>query len=287
MHYSLFVLCSLVASIIAIPSTPRIRHEKRDFLPPGWARHERLPSRQILPMRIALAQNNLDKADEFLMDVSHPDSPNFGKHWTAKQVAEKFAPTQESLDAVSAWLKNSGIAPERVKKSQSLGWLTFDATVDEAENLLETKFYLHKHSLTGKPHVGCSEYSVPDYVQPHVDFITPTVHFDTKIPQAKPLPKRELDDALLEERAPRPQPAVSSTAAAGVPVQSHAAVNVITNPTNGFLPKKGATLDIQSIITELENCNEFIVPDCLRALYLFPPNVAANSKNSYGFVSKS
>ena len=281
---SLWILGALVANVIAAPSAPHVQHEKRDFLPPGWERHEKIASHEVLPMRIALSQSNLDKADEYLMDVSHPESPNFGKHWSAKKVAETFAPSQESFDAVTVWLKNSGIAPERIKKSQSMGWLTLDVTVAEAENLLKTEYYLHRHSLTGKPHVGCSDYSIPDYVQPHVDFITPTVHFDTKIPQAKPLPKQAFDESKLQKRAPEPAPApaVSSTAAAGVPVQSHAAVNVIHSPTNGFLPKKGADINIQNIITELENCNQFIVPDCLRALYLFPPNVAANSKNSYG-----
>jgi len=284
MRSSLLALGALVAGAIAAPSAPHVRHEKRDFLPPGWERHDKIPSHEVLPMRIALAQSNLDKADGFLMDVSHPDSPNFGKHWTAKQVAETFAPSQESFDSVTAWLKHSGIAPERIRKSQSMGWLTFDATVGEAENLLKTEFFLHKHSLTGKPHVGCSEYSVPDDVRPHVDFITPTVHFDTKIPQAKPLPKREFDETMLEMREPEPIPArvASTTAAAGVPVKSHAAVNVIHSPSNGFLPKKGADINIQNIITELRNCNKFIVPDCLRALYRFPPNVAANPKNSYG-----
>lgn len=240
-------------------------------------------------MRFALAQSNLDKADDFLMDVSHPESPNFGKHWTAKQVAETFAPSQESIDAVTAWLKNSGIAPERIKKSQSMGWLTLDATVSEAENLLKTKFFLYKHSLTGKPHVGCSEYSIPEYVQPHVDFITPTVHFDTKIPQAKPLPKREFDKARLEERTPVSATSTASasasvvgTAAVGAPVQSNAAVDVITNPNSGFLPKKGPQINIDNILAELQNCNKFIVPDCLRALYRFPPNFAAKPKNSFG-----
>jgi len=285
MRSSLLVLGALVASTIAAPSSSHVRHEKRDFLPPGWKRHGMIPSHEVLPMRFALSQSNLDKAEDFLMDVSHPDSPNFGKHWTAKQVAETFAPSQASVDAVTAWLKNSGIAPERIRKSQSMGWLTLNATVAEAENLLKTRFFLHKHSLTGKPHIGCSEYSIPDYVQPHVDFITPTVHFDTKIPQAKPLPKREFDETRLENRAPVPAPApATSTAAAGPPVQSKAAVKVITSPNNGFLPKKGANVNMSSIITELANCNKFIVPDCLRALYLFPPNFAANPKNSYGSV---
>ena len=176
-------------------------------------------------MRIALKQSNLDKAEEYLMDVSHPQSPNYGQHWSAKKVAETFAPSQESLDAVTVWLKSSGISPERISRSQSMGWLTFDATVAEAENLLKTEFFLHKH-VTGKPHVGCDDYSVPEFVRPHVDFITPTVHFDTKIPQSR---HQERRDISLEKRA------TPTTAAAGVAVQSKAAVHKITNP-NGKRP---------------------------------------------------
>lgn len=277
MRPNLLALVALVASVIAAPSpTTHILHEKRDAVPFGWERHDTLSSNDVLPMRVALKQNNLDKAEEYLMDVSHPSSPNYGQHWSAKKVAETFAPSRESFDAVTVWLKNSGITPDRISRTQSMGWLTFDATVAEAENLLKTKFFMHKHT-TGKPHVGCDEYSIPEFVQPHVDFITPTVHFDTKIPQGRR--HMEKRDIPLEERD------TPTVAAAGTPVESKAAVKKITSPNGGYLPKKGADINIESIITELENCDEFIVPDCLRALYLFPPNVAANPKNSFGYVN--
>ena len=275
MRLLLFALGALVATVTAAPSSTHVLHEKRDALPFGWERHDRLRSHDVLPMRVALKQSNLDRAEEFLMEVSHPSSPKYGQHWSAKKVAETFAPSPESFDAVNAWLKSSGISPERISRSQSMGWLTFDATVAEAEDLLKTKFFMHKHT-TGKPHVGCDDYYVPEFVQPHVDFITPTVHFDTKIPQGRHMEKR---DVPLEKRA---SPTV---AAAGVPVQSKAAVNKITNPNGGFLPKKGANIDINGILAELQNCNQFIVPDCLRALYLFPPNFAVNSKNSFGYAN--
>ena len=275
MRYTLLTLGALVASVIAAPSTTHVLHEKRDALPFGWERHEKLPSHEVLPMRIGLTQSNLDKAEEFLMEVSHPSSPKYGQHWSSKQVAETFAPSRESFDAVLVWLKSSGISPERISRSQSMGWLTFDATVAEAENLLKTQFFMHKHT-TGKPHVGCDDYSIPEFVQPHIDFITPTVHFDTKIPQAR---HREKRDIPLEKRAP------PTVAAASVPVVSKAAVHKITDPNGGYLPKKGADVDIQSIITELENCDEFIVPDCLRALYRFAPNFVATPGNSFGYVS--
>ena len=216
-------------------------------------------------MRIGLTQGNLDKGYNHLMDVSHPDSPNFGKHWTAQQVAETFAPAQESVEAVTEWLHSSGISADRLSRSQSLGWLVFNATVLEAESLLKTKYYLHHHA-TGKPHVGCDSYHIPEHLKPHIDIITPTVHFDTKVAQAN------------QKRA-----TASATAAAGVPVRTKAALQV-TDPTNGFLPKKGANIDIQELIDELEDCNTHITPNCLRALYRFPPGFTANPRNSYGIV---
>ena len=91
-----------------------------------------------------------------------------------------------SVDAVTDWLIASGVAPDRIGRSQSLGWLQFDATAEEAERLLdnehyEYEHYKYKHRLTGQSHVACSEYSLPKHVQVHIDFNTPTMHFDAGI----------------------------------------------------------------------------------------------------------
>lgn len=229
MHFSFLTIAALAAAASALPSVDHVLHEKRDRLPPGWQYDEKMQGSEVLPMKIALTQSNLDNADEFLMDVSHPDSPNYGKHWTHEQIANKFAPSSESVKTVKEWLASSGIAPERISRSQSLGWLKFDATVAEAESLLKTEYHLYKHE-TGKPHVACSSYNIPKHVMPHVDFITPTVHFDVKIPQAVAKP--------VEKRAP------STTAAAGHPVATKAALG-IGAPSSGSLPKKGAQINIK------------------------------------------
>ncbi|KAL8992304.1 MAG: hypothetical protein Q9169_007203, partial [Polycauliona sp. 2 TL-2023] len=276
MHLSIFTLSAFVATSLALPSVNHVLHEKRDRLPPGWQYDEKLSPSKVIPMKIALTQSNLDKADEFIMDVSHPESSNYGKHWTHEDIANKFAPSAETVDTVNAWLTSAGISSDRISRSQSLGWLKFDATVAEAEDLLKTEYHLYKHS-TGKPHVSCSEYRIPEHVAPHVDFITPTVHFDAKIPQAVAQP--------IEKRAP--DATSTSTAAVGRPVQTKAALG-IGAPSSGSLPKKGATLSRQTVLdelrNELRNCNQYITPNCLRALYLFPPGVTANPKNSYGIV---
>jgi len=95
---------------------------------------------------------------------------------------------------VKSWLSSAGISSERVDQSQSLGWLNFDATVDEAENLLKTKYSLYEHEESGQPHVACEDYSIPASLKNKIDFITPTLHFDVKVkPRSANMEKRKIN----------------------------------------------------------------------------------------------
>ncbi|MCJ1254406.1 hypothetical protein MMC24_002221 [Lignoscripta atroalba] len=271
MRYSLLTIGALIAGAVAVPSSSHVLHEKRSRIPYGWTKGSKLPATNVLPMRIALTQSNMDKLDDILMDVSHPESEKFGEHWTAKMVAETFQPSRETLETVYEWLTSSGISMERISKSQSLGWLNFDATVEEAENLLKTEYHVYEHQ-TGQPHVACSEYHVPAHIRPHVDFITPTVHFDAKI-----APPRDEHNYKMKRDAP------PGVAAVGTPVVPKTGTKV-GSPGSGSLPKPGPQIDIKGILDELRNCNVRITPNCLRALYLIPPGLTANPANSYGIV---
>lgn len=91
--FSLVITSLLVPGYLASPLMQHhVVHEKRTSHPAGWTRRGELDSRTILPMRIALAQSNLDKSHQWLMDVSHPSSEKYGRHWNAKEVAQAFAP---------------------------------------------------------------------------------------------------------------------------------------------------------------------------------------------------
>lgn len=90
---ALLIADFLVSGCLAAPSTQHhVVHEKRNTHPAGWIRRGELDNRAILPMRIALSESNLDKGHEWLIDVSHPDSEKYGQHWSAKEVAQAFAP---------------------------------------------------------------------------------------------------------------------------------------------------------------------------------------------------
>ena len=173
-----------VAAAAATPQlSPRVLHESRSFVPVGWTPIRRASGLRI-PLKIGLAQPNLASIEEYLMDVSHPESANYGNHWSPAKVAQTFRPTQDSVDTVRTWLHQSGIEPHRVKMAG--GWLTADVATEEAEELLGTEYYVYEHE-DGATHVGCDrKYHLPEHVSKHVDLITPTIHFDTRVKRDYP-----------------------------------------------------------------------------------------------------
>ena len=86
------VISGLLAQASAAPAPgPYVVHEKRDAQTTKWSRSTvKLPRDAIIPMSIGLTQRNLEKGYDFLMEVSHPESPNYGKHWSAQKVALMF-----------------------------------------------------------------------------------------------------------------------------------------------------------------------------------------------------
>ena len=271
MHLFVLALSGLLITALPAPmlNSRHVVHERRDRLPTHWVKSARIHEDSVIPMRVALTQNNLHRADEFMMDVSHPDSPNFGKHWTAKEVAEMFAPSQETVSLIHDWLAQSGISSDRIKESQSLNWIHANVTVSEAERLLNTKYYEFTHLESGQTHVACEEYSVPEHVQGHVDFITPTLHFDTKIEGRKKRRAMDASDIALAKR---------QISAAGHNVQPGIG-HSIGSPGDKSLPKNGGRIPFGTIIDQLKHCDVSIVPNCLRASYQFPQAIIANPKS--------
>ncbi|KAI0093139.1 subtilisin-like protein [Irpex rosettiformis] len=244
------LLLSVIASCLG--STTLVRHESRRALPPHWEQTRRAPADAILPLRIGLAQSNLDRIEEHLLDISHPDSQNYGNHWSAAKVAATFQPSSETIANVRDWLVKEGIGATRIRLSKSGGWIEANISVAEAEKLLRTEYYVYNHALADVEHIGCaSGYHVPAYVSEDVELITPTVHFDTVL-GGRTVELRKRDSPLGKGNLGRVSPV-----SIGV---------------------------IKEVIDELENCDQHITPNCLRALYNFAYIPLATKKNSIGIV---
>lgn len=60
---------------------------------PAWVKHSAKPHPEtVVPVKIALAQRNLEKGVQWLDEVSNPSSEKYGQHWTAEEVVEAFRP---------------------------------------------------------------------------------------------------------------------------------------------------------------------------------------------------
>ncbi|CAK4033881.1 aorsin [Lecanosticta acicola] len=203
-------------------------------------------------MRIGLKQSNLDKAHDWLNEVSHPTSSNYGRHWTQEQVIEAFQPSNETLSAVLEWLTSSGISKSRIKHTENKQWLAFDATVQEAENLLHTTYHEYELDQEGHSMIGCEQYHVPKHLSKHVDFITPGV-------KRSQMRKRGFGKPGLGR------------------------------PFGWKKPFQHPAPDMVHDYNELETCDVAITPACLQALYHFtPPNSQAqvSPNNSMGIFEE-
>ncbi|CCM05401.1 uncharacterized protein FIBRA_07617 [Fibroporia radiculosa] len=250
------VLCLSVANVSA--SSSRVVHESRSGIPSGWVPVRRAEANSVLPLRIGLAQPNLENMEAYIMDVSHPESPNFGKHWSPAKVAHIFRPTEVAMDTVRKWLFESGIEEHRVKLSPSGGWMLANVTVEEAEQLLGTEYYVYQHDEAETEHIACADrYHLPEDVSKHVEIITPTLHFDLKLKRRAPTLNK------------RNQPSGSA--------------RLVGQP--GFGPSFPKTTgSAEKLFTGIADCDEQITPDCLRALYDFDYDPLVPEKNSIAIV---
>ncbi|KAH8810891.1 peptidase S8/S53 domain-containing protein [Xylogone sp. PMI_703] len=177
---ALALTCSAAPSL----SSRHVLHEKREAAPHEWEKRDRALAHQVLPIRLALRERNIENAEQYIYDVSDPSSANFGKHWTAEQVANTFAPHPETKDTVIDWLVGSGIDRARITLSTGHNWVQFDGTVEEAERLFATEYWHYQHTETGGYRLACDDYSLPEHVQKHVDFAMPTIQLDGLKPVA-------------------------------------------------------------------------------------------------------
>ena len=149
--HTFFCTTLLTSTLYALGlSSPLVVHERRHNRY-GLKRGARAEYDSIIQFGIALKQSNLDNGYDYILNISDPSSPHYGKLWKADDVRQTFAPTTESFKVVRAWLSSAGIEDVDERK----GWLYFNTTAGHAENLMQSELYEHDEHETGAIRVGC------------------------------------------------------------------------------------------------------------------------------------
>ena len=269
------LLTSLPSFAMPLETYTHEIHERRSVIPKGWKQGSRLSEKTVLPVRIALTQSNMHKMNEYVMQVSDPESKLYGQHWTPEQIRSTFSPSEETRNSVSEWLVASGISFDRLHHDiGSGGWIAFDATVAEAEKLFKTEYFSwsHDRALSNDPIAAVAQsYSLPAHLRQHIDFVTPTLHFDARL-QRRDNDGDDVDDLLMKKKK-------RDTIA-------REKIN-LGSPNGPSVPKKLDVYNPANIFNQLEQCDQYITLICLRALYgipVLPSFVPTNPKNSFGIV---
>jgi hypothetical protein len=127
---------ALIAIVAGVSAAPRP-------VSTGWPVHRRADPDELIPLKFSLAQSNIDKLESFLLYIADSLSPRYRKHWFSAKVAETFQPSKETTDSVHSWLVYDGdIHADKVKLSPNGDIIQLDVTIAEAENLLQTEYYV-------------------------------------------------------------------------------------------------------------------------------------------------
>lgn len=203
---------------------------------------------------------------------SHPDSANYGKHYSSDQVVELFAPSEDSISTVKAWLVKSGVPASSITSSKSKGWLDFVTTSGQLESLLKTSYSTYDHFEARDVHIGTDEYSLPNEISQHIDFITPGVVF---------APVKRTSNAEKREHKLIRQPSKK--------LPAHIAQLLAANPRESEIFYLSSKSGISStLINKFANlvatssCGTAITPQCIKSMYNITAGTSAISTNALG-----
>ncbi|KXJ85420.1 protease S8 tripeptidyl peptidase I [Microdochium bolleyi] len=269
---SLTLLSCLVAALSGTasalpPSARHVVHEERGSVLKDWVRGARIEKTAILPVRIGLAQTNLDRGHDMLMDVTSPKSSKYSQWWSQEDLHEFFAPSTETVNTVKAWLTSSGIHGDRIVHSDNKGWLAFDATTEEVERLMLAEFHEYEHAATSNLRVGTDKYHIPEHLVEHIDLITPGIKL-TPVKRSK-----------IQKKSVMPRHSSHQIGGAGKVFEGE-------NPFGGSPFWGHPSAEACKLPPALQNCTTNMTAPCYRKLYQLPEHPVAVPGNSLGLYEQ-
>ncbi|KAJ5475480.1 Tripeptidyl-peptidase sed3 [Penicillium diatomitis] len=127
--------------------------------------------------------------EQTVLEVSSPHHPRYGKHMKRDEVADLLQPEPNVLDIILSWLYSNKVSENSIDVHGN--WVSFEATVSQAEAMFHTQFSYHHNSASQRTLIRTLEYSVPCKIRPHIHSVQPTTKFGKmEAPQNTDLSKR-------------------------------------------------------------------------------------------------
>jgi subtilase family serine protease len=104
-------------------------------------------------------------AEELVNQLHNPNSPVYHQWLTSDKAANRFGPSEEDVNIVSAWLESHGFTVHNVYPAN--GVIDFSGPASAIREAFHTEIY--NLSVNGKPHIAnASDPSVPATLAPAI-----------------------------------------------------------------------------------------------------------------------
>jgi len=183
------ILLFLLTTATAIHNARRIPFETdvKAARPPSWqpVMSFAITAQQpTIELSFAVKQQNTSALFDLHAAVSDPASSQYGHHLSNAAVASLVAPASESIDAVKLFISNH--SAEWRCATPNCDFISCVVPISAANTMLsaEYKEYLHESGVKARV---TNQYSLPDYLAPHVDFVAPA----TRLPVIRSAVQRD------------------------------------------------------------------------------------------------
>ncbi|KAJ2965718.1 hypothetical protein NQ176_g10481 [Zarea fungicola] len=163
----LFRLAFAAAALLGSGSLADVCIEKTEILPDGWMEiKDKVNASEPYSFSIALKQPMMKGLRSLLMTVD-------AGLLSQVEANNMRAPAPAAVGEVQGWLRSHGINDAEVKND----WINVKATVGQTDALIGSvlKHYIYEGEST--PVLRTTQYSIPDSLKDHIDFIYPVSNF--------------------------------------------------------------------------------------------------------------
>eukprot|EP00297_Palpitomonas_bilix_P005380 CAMPEP_0113896130 /NCGR_PEP_ID=MMETSP0780_2-20120614/17809_1 /TAXON_ID=652834 /ORGANISM="Palpitomonas bilix" /LENGTH=816 /DNA_ID=CAMNT_0000887161 /DNA_START=63 /DNA_END=2513 /DNA_ORIENTATION=- /assembly_acc=CAM_ASM_000599 len=177
-------MCCTRASAKEVAAFPR-----QVATPVEWKEAGAAPDSAHLSLLVALKHRDVEVLKRELEAVSSPTSSLYGKHWTAAEVNERFAPSLSTIKKVSAFFEKGGLA---VTSPGNKAFVQVEGEAGTVARLLQADLRLFLHDNGHAAVVATGSYSLPDEIADEVDFVGNLHH----LPNIRALTPRSATDEV-------------------------------------------------------------------------------------------
>jgi len=138
---------AILAALVAISAASLVTIPAPTY-PCDWNTKGYVHPSTVINFTIALKEQNAELIHKIALDVSDPDSSNYGQYLTTQEIIEITAPKDSHVEAVVTFLKSHDIAFTR-----TMHQLEVSVNVVDAERLFRTVFYTVSHKASQQTRV--------------------------------------------------------------------------------------------------------------------------------------